>query len=288
MNFQAYSSFQKVVVIIIIINVAISFMAFGNFRTFEKLKFRIGDILGKNKEYYRLFTSAFVHGGYLHLAINMFVLHSFAAALEYKGVGILQFLIIYFVSLIIGNLLPLYIHRNNNDYSAVGASGAVSGVLYASIYLLPFHNLELYFIIKIPAWIFGILYLFYTVWAAKKGNDNIGHDAHFGGAVAGLLLIMYYFPDNMFINWKIILAMFIPIVYFLYDTFLTKKTGSNYSFTNIGTTTSNRKIDDLYNVNRKNKIIELNEILDKVREKGLENLTTLEKNRLESLSKELE
>ena len=148
MDFQSYSAFMQVVIIIIVINVAISLMAFGNIRTFEKLKFRIGDILGNNKEYYRLITAAFVHVNYFHLFLNMFVLYSFSQALEYKGASVLQFLTIYFVSLIIGNLLPLFIHKNNYNYSAVGASGAVSGILYASIYLFPFHHLSLYFFIE--------------------------------------------------------------------------------------------------------------------------------------------
>ena len=218
MNFDTHTPFGKLVIALIILNVAVSLIAFGNFRSFEKLKFRIGDILGPNKEYYRLITSAFVHVNYFHLFLNMFVLHSFSRALEYKGISSLEFLTIYFVSLIIGNLLPLFIHKNNFNYSAVGASGAVSGVLYASIYLMPNSTLSLYFLISIPAWIFGILYLIYTVWAAKKGNDNIGHDAHFGGAVAGLLIVMYLFPENIAIHWQILIAMFIPIIYFLYDT----------------------------------------------------------------------
>jgi membrane associated rhomboid family serine protease len=291
MNFQNYTSFEQVVFIIIIINIAFSLMAFGNIRLFEKLKFRIGDIIG-NKEYGRLLSSAFIHGSFMHLFFNMYVLHSFSKALGHF-VTIPQFLVIYIVSLIIGNLLPLFIHRNNYNYSAVGASGAVSGVLYASIYFMPFGKIGIIFIpFGIDSWMFGILYLVYTVWAAKKGNDNIGHDAHFGGAVAGLLIAFLIKPAIAFENWLIILAMMAPIVYFLFDIFkggggpnvLSKfkrldKNANKYS---------NRSVDDLYNYDRRNQIRELNELLEKVDEKGLQNISVSDKKKLDELGKALE
>lgn len=291
MNFQNYSSFEQVVFIIIIINIAFSLMAFGNIRIFEKLKFRIGDILG-NKEYGRLLSSAFIHGSYMHLFLNMYVLHSFSKALGYF-ITVPQYLAIYFVSLIIGNLLPLFIHRNNSNYAAVGASGAVSGILYASIYFMPFGKIGIIFIpFGIDSWMFGILYLIYTVWAAKKSNDNIGHDAHFGGAVAGLLIAFFIKPEIAFENWMIILAMMAPIAYFLFDIFR----GSNgsdllSSFKRLdkeGSKYSNRSVDDLYNYNHTKKIREMNELLEKVNEKGLNSLSVSEKNRLDDLSKDLE
>jgi len=258
-------------------------MGFGNIRHFEKMKFRIGDILG-NKEYYRIISSAFLHGSYFHLFLNMFVLYSFSFALE-RYISIPVYLAIYFGSLILGNLLPLFIHKNNPNYSAVGASGAVSGVLYASIYFNPFGMLYIYFI-PMTNWIFGILYLVYTVWAAKKSNDNIGHDAHFGGATAGLVMAFFIMPEIAFKNWLIILAMFVPIIYFLYDVFKNNK--GLKPFIKSQANHSDRAIDDLYNYNRTKKIREFNELLDKVNSKGIESLSTYEKERLDSLSKELE
>ena len=280
---QNFNSFQQIVLIIIIINVAFSLMGFGNIRHFEKMKFRIGDILG-NKEYYRIISSAFLHGSYFHLFLNMFVLYSFSFALE-RYISIPVYLAIYFGSLILGNLLPLFIHKNNPNYSAVGASGAVSGVLYASIYFNPFGMLYIYFI-PMTNWIFGILYLVYTVWAAKKSNDNIGHDAHFGGATAGLVMAFFIMPEIAFKNWLIILAMFVPIIYFLYDVFKNNK--GLKPFIKSQANHSDRAIDDLYNYNRTKKIREFNELLDKVNSKGIESLSTYEKERLDSLSKELE
>lgn len=292
MNFQNYSSFEQVVFIIIIINIAFSLMAFGNIRIFEKLKFRVGDILGNNREYGRILSSAFLHGSYMHLFLNMYVLHSFSQALGYF-ITVPQFLAIYFVSLIIGNLLPLFIHRNNYNYSAVGASGAVSGVLYASIYFMPYGKIGIIFIpFGISSWMFGILYLVYTIWAAKKGNDNIGHDAHFGGAVAGLLIAFLIKPEIAFDNWMIIIAMSAPILYFLFDIF---KGGSGNDLLsnfkrldNEKSNYSNRSVDDLYNYNHTKKIRELNELLEKVDKKGLQNLSVSEKKRLDELSKDLE
>ena len=136
---------------------------------------------------------------------------------------------------------------------------------------------------------FGILYLIYTVWAAKKSNDNIGHDAHFGGAVAGLLIAMILKPEFAIENWLIILAMMAPIVYFLFDVFSKSKGFSISKILNKDKSNySNRSVDDLYNFNRSNKIKELNNLLEKVNEKGIESLTLTEKERLNFLSKDLE
>lgn len=141
---QNYTPFEFTVYLIIFLNVVLSLMAFGNFRLFEKLKFRVGDILGHN-EYYRVLSSAFLHGDYMHLFLNMYVLYSFSFAVE-SYVTVLQYVLIYFVSLLVGNLLPLFLHKNDYNYSAVGASGAVSGVLYASIYFMPFGGIGIIFI----------------------------------------------------------------------------------------------------------------------------------------------
>ena len=114
---QITNPYQLTVYLIILLNVILSLMAFGNIRLFESLKFRIGDILG-NKEYHRLITSAFLHGDYFHLFINMYVLYSFSFFLQ-NFISIPKYLLIYFGSLIVGNLLPLFIHKNETNYSAL-------------------------------------------------------------------------------------------------------------------------------------------------------------------------
>lgn len=280
------NSYQFTVYLIIAVNVILSFMAFGNVRLFESLKFRIGDIIG-GKQYYRLITSAFLHGGYFHLFINMYVLYSFSFFLQ-NFVSIPQYLMIYFGSLIVGNLLPLFIHKNDSNYSAVGASGAVSGVLYASIFFYPLGTLYLYFI-PIKNWIFGILYLVYTLYGMKKNDDNIGHDAHFAGAVMGLLIAMLIKPENIAEYGLIIIGLMLPVVYYIFTIFQTQDVLSNFTRLDKGEKSnySNRSIDDLYNYSKVKKEAELNALLEKVNKTGLDNLTNYERDRLEVLSREL-
>jgi len=142
----------------------------------------------------------------------MFTLFFFAEVII-QTAGTTAFLLIYLVSLLVGNLLSYHFHKNEYYYSAVGASGAVTGVLYSAILFYPNMGLYLFFIpIEIPAWIFGILYLMYSIYGMKKQLGNIGHDAHFGGAAAGyvvtLLIAPYLFQEQLWI----ILLLAVPIV----------------------------------------------------------------------------
>jgi membrane associated rhomboid family serine protease len=123
----------------------------------------------------------------------MLTLFFFANVVIY-GLGAFGFILIYLASLVLGNLLSFYFHNNENEYNAVGASGAVMGVLYSAILLQPDMMLGLFFIIPIPAYVFGIGYLLYTIYGMKSRRDNIGHDAHFGGAVGGLIFTIVLAP----------------------------------------------------------------------------------------------
>jgi membrane associated rhomboid family serine protease len=212
---EAYKPFEMLVYAIIGANVLFSYAAFNKPAMFNKYKFRVGDILQKG-EYVRLFSSAFLHVNLMHLAFNMIAFWSFGLMLQYF-VNVTQFAILYFVSLIVGNILPLFIHKNNPDYSAVGASGAVSGVVFASILFYPFGEIIFVFLpfLPIPSWIFGIMYLLYTVYAMGKNNDNIGHEAHLGGAVAGVMVAIAFRPDLALQNWWLtILLLVIPAAIF--------------------------------------------------------------------------
>ena len=110
-----------------------------------------------------------------------------------------------------GNLLALFFHRNNPIYSAVGASGGVSGVLFASIVILPKMMLGIFFVIPMPAWLFAILYLGYSVYGVQKQLGNIGHEAHLGGAVVGLVAPIIFYPEIFSQNQWYILGMMVPI-----------------------------------------------------------------------------
>jgi len=188
-----------VTILIIGINVIVSFKGFNDFSFFEKHKFNIGGI--RRGEQIRMIASGFLHADEMHLFFNMFTLYFFAD--EVIGyLGSVNFLIVYFGSLLVGNLLSFYFHKNEYHYSAVGASGAVTGVLYSAILLNPDMKLYMMFIpIAIPAYIFGIGYLLYSIYGMKKSVGNIGHDAHFGGAIGGyvitLLLATWLFKENL-------------------------------------------------------------------------------------------
>ncbi len=188
-----------VTILIIGINIIVSLKGFNDFSFFEKHKFNIGGI--RRGEQIRMIASGFLHVDEMHLFFNMFTLYFFAD--EVIGyLGSVNFLLVYFGSLIVGNLLSFYFHKNEYHYSAVGASGAVTGILYSAILLNPDMKLYMMFIpIAIPAYIFGIGYLLYSIYGMKNRVGNIGHDAHFGGAIGGyvitLILATWLFKENL-------------------------------------------------------------------------------------------
>ena len=197
-------SFPLVGAIILIINILSSIVGFRDRRFFESYSFEINKI--RKGEYYRLLTSGFLHVNTPHLIFNMVTLYFFVSFVTYS-LGALSFLILYFVSLIIGNLLTLVIHFNQPNYSAVGASGAVTGILFSSLLLFPSIELMVFFIpIPIPGYIFGIGYILYTIYGIGAQTDNIGHSAHFGGAVGGVILTLFYDFDVIY-NSKLMLSI---------------------------------------------------------------------------------
>jgi membrane associated rhomboid family serine protease len=204
--------------IIIAANVIISLKGFNDFSFFEKYKFNIAGI--RRGEQLRMLTSGFLHADFNHLLFNMLTLYFFAdVVIAYVGVP--KFVIIYLASLILGSLLSYFFHKDEYHYSAVGASGAVMGILYAAILFIPDQNLYLFFAIPIPAWIFGVAYLLYSIYGMKTKLGNIGHDAHIGGAIAGYLLTIAFAPYLLETSLWIVLLLAIPIVLL----FILHKTG---------------------------------------------------------------
>tara|TARA_R110002012_G_scaffold206357_3_gene376222 strand:- start:28846 stop:29496 length:651 start_codon:yes stop_codon:yes gene_type:complete len=188
-----------VTMVIIAANALISFKGFSDYSFFETYKFNVGGVIRGEK--IRMLSAGFLHVDTSHLFFNMFSLYFFAdVVIAY--LGNFQFLMVYLGSLLLGNLLSLYFHKNEYHYSAVGASGAVMGVIYSAILLQPDMSLYLFFIpIPIPAYIFGIGYLLYSIYGMKNRVGNIGHDAHFGGAIGGyvitLILASWLFETNL-------------------------------------------------------------------------------------------
>ena len=197
-------------IVIIAANVIISMKGFNDFSFFEKYKFNIAGI--RRGEQIRMFSSAFLHADFSHLLFNMLTLYFFAPVVI-MSVGVTYFVIIYVASLLIGNLLSFYFHKDEYHYSAIGASGAVMGVLYSAILLFPDMGLYLFFIpIPIPAWLFGMAYLLYSIYGMKKRLGNIGHDAHIGGAIGGYVLTLIFAPYLFQTSLWIVVLLAIPLI----------------------------------------------------------------------------
>lgn len=196
---------DTITIIIIAANVIISYKGFEDFSFFEKYKFNIGGI--KRGEQIRMFSSAFLHVDMQHLIFNMVTLFFFASSVI-NEVGTTNFLILYLGSLIGGSLLSYIFHQNHYHYNAVGASGAVTGVLYAAILFQP--NMTINFFI--PGWMFGVGYLLYSIYGMKSRRDNIGHEAHFGGAIGGFVLAIIFKPEVLTNDLKTVALLAVPII----------------------------------------------------------------------------
>jgi membrane associated rhomboid family serine protease len=203
---------------IIIANVLISLKGFNDEYFFRKYQFHVGSI--KAGEQIRMVSSAFLHADIMHLAFNMIALYSFAPVIT-ATLGNFTFLLIYFGSLIFGSLLTMVFHGNDYSYRAVGASGAVTGTIYSAILLYPDMTIGIFGIIPIPAYLFGICYLLYSIYGMKAKNDNIGHTAHFGGAIGGYAITLLKDPVLFQEHTFMVILLAIPIIIL----FIMAKTG---------------------------------------------------------------
>lgn len=216
-----------ILLIIIVITCVISYVGFQQPEFFQKYKFEVGSIQ-RRKEYIRLLSAGFLHADFIHLFLNMYVLYAFGPFVIAQF-GTVGFLIIYIASILLGNLFCLYHYRNVPFYSAIGASGGVSGLIFAAVSLDP-ANIQLgilFLPIRIPGFIFGALYFGYSVYMMlnPRMNDNIGHAAHLGGAFFGLVYAVIIFPQLAVQNAPYIGIMALPLIYLAYEIFVKKKIG---------------------------------------------------------------
>lgn len=202
---------NPVTLTIIAATVISSLAAFNNYNLFNRWKFNAYAVKHE-RQLWRFLTYGFIHADYPHLFINMIVLWSFGDFVEqayrvlFPGNWLVLFLILYFVGMIISTLFSFIRHRDNPAYNAVGASGAVSAITFASILMDPTGGVYLFFIpIPIPAVVFGLLYLVYSYVMARKAKDNIGHDAHFWGAIFGVVFTLACEPSLAINFWRQIL-----------------------------------------------------------------------------------
>jgi membrane associated rhomboid family serine protease len=190
---------------IIIVTSIITLAGFKNGKVVDELIFW-PPAISKKHQYYRFITCGLIHADYMHLIFNMLTLYFFGTIMEahYQGELGLQkyyYLALYIGALIVSNI-PTYLkHRNDEDYRSLGASGAVSAVLFAFILLRPWQQI-IVMIIPVPAIIYGGLFLFYSAYMSRKGGDHVNHDAHFYGALFGILFTIAVRPDVINIFWN--------------------------------------------------------------------------------------
>ncbi|AZB28852.1 MULTISPECIES: rhomboid family intramembrane serine protease [Chryseobacterium] len=215
---------MNIIILIIAITAIISFIAFNNKEIFEKYKFNVGAILHR-KEYVRVLSAGFLHADIMHLLFNMMTLYFFGPVIL-EGFGNIGFLIIYFGSILLGNIFSLFIYQKQPWYSAIGASGGVSGILFAAIAMMPNIGIYFFFIpIPIPGFIFGLLYFSYSVYMMlnPKQWDNLGHAAHLGGAFFGLVYAVIIQPQSAIEHSLFIGIMSLPLIYLAYEIFIRKR-----------------------------------------------------------------
>ena len=199
-------------IFLIVVTILFSYKGFNDLLFFRKYEFHIGSIRAGDQ--IRMISSGFLHADLGHLFFNMFTLYMFApVVINYFGEA--SFFLIYMISLAFGSLLTLLMHKNDYNYRAIGASGAVTGIIYSAILLQPDMMLGLFYIIPIPAYLFGIGYLLYSIYGMKAKNDNIGHTAHFGGAIGGYLITIIKQPSMLQDNTVMVLLLAVPIIILL-------------------------------------------------------------------------
>lgn len=276
---------ESVVFMLVLVIVLVTYQAFRNKGFYEKYAFEVDAILVR-KEYYRIISSSFIHVSWLHLIFNMIALYSFGTTLGELS-GIKNFLLLFFISMIAGDLLALYVHRNHGDYRAVGASGAVSGVAFATIVLFPEMNISFAFIpVEINAWVFGFCYLLITIYGVKNQNSDIGHEAHLGGAIAGILTSIALHPRLLVIHPWVVISLLLPFT--LFFILILKRPEVLFIENYWGIS---RKRNNLKKNKHSGKEYlsedELNFLLEKVSKGGIDSLSKKEKERLEKISKQI-
>ncbi|MEJ2720451.1 MAG: rhomboid family intramembrane serine protease [bacterium] len=272
-------------IVIIAVTSYVTYRAFKDASMLRKYMFSTETVLGR-REYYRLFSSALIHADWGHLFFNMFSLYSFGRFIEVLyGPGTL--VVIYLSSIVGGNLLSLYLHRNH-EYRALGASGGVCGVIFAAIFLIPGGSVYVFPLpVAIPTSLYAVLFILISFFGIKSRMGNIGHDAHLGGAIVGLLVTTVLHPGIVSespVLYLIVIGLSSVLLLYLYRTYgLAGGVGS----------TERKGWGDLLKGRRgesdQGRSPSDDEVLDrllaKIKERGLDSLTRRERKQLEKLSR---
>lgn len=189
---------MSISIIIIIVTCLISYTALNNYDQLDKLMMR-PYMVSKYNQFYRFVTSGFVHADMQHLIFNMLTLYFFGRFIEQIFTELFQnklvYILYYILGIIISDIPSYFKHRNNPDYASLGASGAISAIVFTAILINPWASIYIFFAIKVPAVIYGVLFLGLSAYLSRKGGGNINHDAHLWGAVFGLVFPLIFHPE---------------------------------------------------------------------------------------------
>lgn len=193
---------MNVTYIILAVTVLVSLYAFG--QNDGQRKMIMNPYLAYHrKQYYRFITSGLIHQDHMHLIFNMLALYFFGPIVEmvftaiFGSAGPVYFVLLYVLALVASDIPSFFKYRNIPGYNSLGASGAVSAVVFAFILFLPLEKINLYYFIPIPGFILGALYLIYSYYQGRKGGDNINHDAHMYGALFGVIFCVVMYPPSL-------------------------------------------------------------------------------------------
>ncbi|CAN5720968.1 hypothetical protein BH11VER1_BH11VER1_20980 [soil metagenome] len=271
-------------IILLIISAISTLLTLRNRAAFSRFSFQPHRVL-RDKEYGRLVTAGFLHVNWMHFAMNAFSLYSFGPSLEWNfGMG--TFLLVFLGSVVGGNLLALYLHRNH-AYCAVGASGGVCGVIFAVIFLVPGMRVSMFLVpIYIPAWIYAIGFLAYSYFGIRNKRDNIGHDAHFGGALIGVLIALALYPSIVLQQPELLVGVVglgVVLLFFVSkDPTVSAGRISTWGEESHQSNIRYQQYDD--NKRKRQEEAQIDALLEKISQRGLPSLSASELEKLEAYS----
>jgi membrane associated rhomboid family serine protease len=275
-------------VVVIAATVYCSYRGFNSPAYLDRYIFNPEHIL-KDKQYYRLVSSGLLHADWMHLLFNMYSLYSFGSLIELVF-GAPTFLAIYFASILGGSGVSLYLHRKH-DYNALGASGGVCGIIFACIFLVPGSSVRILFLpINIPAYIYAILFMGISYFGIRHKIGNIGHDAHLGGAIIGLLTttvlhpwIVRYNPVLYAVVMSLAVVLFVLVYVHSLDLHEKRALGLARLREKI---TEMRQQREQQNEQQDDATVE--RLLQKISESGIKSLTRRERKKLREISRKRE
>ncbi len=272
-----------VTIALIIASVIATFKGQKDRAFFNRFCFDISAIRGRG-EYYRLFSSHFLHVDYMHLGFNMFALYIFGEPLE-KAYGPFLFALMYAAAMAGSELFGLFIHRNHPGYTAVGASGAISAIIIMAVLFFPGIKLGLLLLpIMIPGWLFAFLYISISLYLLERGRGSIGHAAHLGGSLAGIIIATLVNPGAVAEQFRVLLLLLLPFI--VYGIYYFRKPENQGLLENLfqSSKPAAKKQSKAPTVEEMNE--ELDRILEKISRGGIKSISNKERRFLKDYSEE--